>query len=356
MAEKVLMKGNEALAEAALRAGCEAYFGYPITPQNELAAYMSKRMPQEGGVYLQAESEIGAINMIYGAAGAGARCMTSTSSPGMSLKAEGISYIAGADLPCVIVNVQRGGPGLGGIQPSQADYWQATRATGHGDFHPVVLAPSTVQEMASSINEAFDLADEYRTPVIILIDGLLGQMMEPVELPEKTTATVAKPWAVNTDQTGRERNVINSLHLDPYELAESNVERFERYELIKKNEQRVDEYRVDDAEYVIVAFGACARVARTAVDKAREAGIKAGLIRPITLVPFPEDAIEAAIPHTSAFLSVEMNMGQMVEDVRLVVSGRVPVEFFGHAGGVIPTPSEILDQLKALDASKGGGA
>jgi len=356
MAEKVLMKGNEALAEAALRAGCEAYFGYPITPQNELAAYMAKRMPQEGGVYLQAESEIGAINMVYGAAGAGARCMTSTSSPGMSLKSEGISYIAGADLPCVIVNVQRGGPGLGGIQPSQADYWQATRATGHGDFHPIVLAPSTVQEMAGSINEAFDLADEYRSPVIILVDGLLGQMMEPVQLPEKTSKKAEKPWAVGTDQTGRKQNVINSLHLDPYELAASNNERFERYAVISKKEQRVDEYLVDDADYVIVAFGACARVARTAVDKAREAGIKAGLIRPITLVPFPVDAIEAAIPHTKAFLSVEMNMGQMVEDVRLIVAGRRPVEFFGHAGGVIPTPSEVLDQLKALQDSKGGDA
>jgi 2-oxoglutarate ferredoxin oxidoreductase subunit alpha len=314
---------------------------------------MSKRMPKEGGVYLQAESEVSAINMIYGAAGAGARCMTSTSSPGMSLKSEGISYIAGADLPAVIVNVQRGGPGLGGIQPSQADYWQATRATGHGDFHPIVLAPSTVQEMASSINEAFDLADKYRTPVIVLIDGLLGQMMEPVELPEKSSGTASKPWAVSSDQTGREKNVINSLHLDPYELEASNVERFERYALIKQNEQRVDEYRVDDADYVIVAFGACARVARTAIDKAREAGIKAGLIRPITLVPFPEDAIEAALTHAKAFLTVEMSMGQMVEDVRLVVAGRAPVEFFGRAGGVIPTPNELLDQLKALDAGKG---
>ena len=356
MAEKVLMKGNEALAESAIRAGCRCFFGYPITPQTEIAAYMSRRMPQVGGTYLQAESEIGAINMVYGAAGAGARVMTSTSSPGMSLKSEGISYIAGANLPAVIVNVQRGGPGLGGIQPSQSDYWQATRATGHGDFHPIVLAPSTVQEMASCVHEAFDLADTYLTPVIVLIDGMLGQMMEPVELPGKHDKKHKKPWAVTGHGSQRTQNIINSLHLDPYELERSNVERFERYEKIKQHEQRVELYRTEDADIVIVAFGACARVSRSAVDKAREAGIKAGLVRPITLVPFPEDAIVSLVDQASAMLVVEMNMGQMVEDVRLVVAGRTPVEFFGHAGGIIPTPAEVFEQLKVLEARKGGEA
>jgi 2-oxoglutarate ferredoxin oxidoreductase subunit alpha len=356
MAEKVLMKGNEAIAEAALRAGCRAFFGYPITPQTELAAYMARRMPKENGVYVQAESEIGAINMVYGAAGAGARCMTSTSSPGMSLKTEGLSYIAGANLPAVIVNVQRGGPGLGGIQPSQSDYWQATRAAGHGDFHPIVIAPSTVQEMASTVNDAFDLAETYLTPVIVLIDGMLGQMMEPVQLPEEKSHTQDKPWAVTGHGNKRKQNVINSLHLDPAVLERTNFERFERYETIKKNEQRVESYCADDADIVIVAFGACARVSRTAVDKAREAGIKAGLIRPITLVPFTTDAIEAAIPHTKTFLAVEMNMGQMVEDVRLVVQGRVPVEFFGRTGGIIPTPNEVLEHIKEIDQRKGGDA
>jgi len=354
MAEKVLMKGNEVIAEAALRAGCKAFFGYPITPQTELAAYMSKRMPKEGGVYLQAESEIAAINMVYGAAGGGARCMTSTSSPGMSLKTEGISYLAGADLPAVIVNVMRGGPGLGGIQPSQSDYWQATRATGHGDFHPIVIAPSTIQEMADGIKNAFDLADTYRTPVLVLIDGLLGQMMEPVALPEKTEAVADKPWAVTGHGGARAQNVINSLNLDTPALERSNIERFKRYEKIKAKEQRVELYKTDDAELVIVAFGACARVARTAIDKARDEGIRAGLIRPITLVPFPVDAIEKAIEQTTVFLVVEMNMGQMVEDVRLVVSGRVPVTFFGHTAGIVPTPAEVLAQLRELNTKKGG--
>jgi 2-oxoglutarate ferredoxin oxidoreductase subunit alpha len=356
MAEKVLMKGNEAIAEAALRAGCKAFFGYPITPQTELAAYMSKRMPKEGGVYLQAESEIGAINMVYGAAGAGARTMTSTSSPGMSLKTEGISYLAGADLPAVIVNVQRGGPGLGGIQPSQSDYWQATRAAGHGDFHPIVLAPSTVQEMADCIHGAFDLADTYRSPVIVLIDGLLGQMMEPLVLPQKSDSNHRKPWAVTGHGGTRTQNVINSLHLDPAELEASNIERFARYRTIKDKEQRADLYRTDYADIIVLAFGACARISRSAVDKARDAGIKAGLVRPITLVPFPTDALEALIGQAKALISVEMNMGQMVEDVRLVAAGRVPVSFFGHAGGLIPTPAEVFDEIGELDACKGGDA
>ncbi len=350
------MKGNEALAEAAIRAGCRFFFGYPITPQTELAAYMAKRMPKEGGVYLQAESEIAAINMVYGAAGAGKRAMTSSSSPGISLKGEGISYMAGADLPGVIINVQRGGPGLGGIQPSQSDYFQATRATGHGDFHLIVLAPSTVQEMTDYVFRAFDLADEYRTPVMILADGMLGQMMEPVVLPEPKTELPAKPWAVTGHHGQREHNIVNSLHLQPERLEETNIERYERYAKIKATEQLAEEYLTDDADIVVVAFGASARIARSAVNKARDKGIKAGLIRPITLWPFPSDVISAAADKAKAFLTVEMNMGQMVDDVRLVVCGRKPVEFFGHAGGIIPTPGETLAAIERIATSLEGGA
>ncbi len=354
MADKVLMKGNEAIAESAIRAGCRCFFGYPITPQTEVAAYMSKRMPKEGGVYLQAESEVAAINMVYGASAAGARTMTSSSSPGISLKGEGISYMAGADLPGVIINIQRGGPGLGGIQPSQADYWQATRATGHGDFHIIVLAPSTVQEMADEVYEAFDLADEYRTPVMILADGMLGQMMEPVVLqePKAPEDLPAKPWATTGHGNARPKNIVNSLHLKPEELERTNVERFERYERIRANEQRAETYLTDDAEVVVVAFGACARIARSAVNKAREKGIKAGLVRPITLWPFPVDAVGAVACNAKAILTVEMNMGQMVDDVRLAVNGRIPVEFFGRAGGIIPTPAETLQRIEALAAGE----
>ncbi|WP_139652920.1 3-methyl-2-oxobutanoate dehydrogenase subunit VorB [Raoultibacter phocaeensis] len=353
MAEKVLMKGNEVLAEAALRAGCRFFFGYPITPQTELAAYMSKRMPKVGGTYLQAESEIAAINMVYGASAAGARVMTSSSSPGISLKGEGISYMAGADLPGVIVNVQRGGPGLGGIQPSQADYWQATRATGHGDFQLMVFAPSTVQEMADCAFLAFEKADEYRMPVMILADGMLGQMMEPVVLPEPKDDLPDKPWATTGHKNEREHNIVNSLYLQAADLERLNNERYERYAKIKETEQRAELFMTEDADIVVVAFGASARIARSAVVAAREKGIKAGLIRPITLWPFPSDAIEGVIPHAKALLSVEMNMGQMVDDVRLVAAGRVPVEFFGHTGGIIPTPAEVLEQIEALDGKAG---
>ena len=356
MTEKVLMKGNEALAEAAIRAGCRFFFGYPITPQTELAAYMSKRMGKAGGVYLQAESEIAAINMVYGASAAGKRAMTSSSSPGISLKGEGISYMAGADLPGVIINVQRGGPGLGGIQPSQSDYFQATRATGHGDFHLIVLAPSTVQEMTDYVYRAFDLADEYRMPVMILADGMLGQMMEPVVLPEPKTEFPAKPWAVTGHRGERPHNIVNSLHLAPERLEETNIERFERYAKIKATEQLAEEYLVDDADIVVVAFGASSRIARSAINKAREQGIKAGLIRPITLWPFPADAISAAADRAKTILTVEMNMGQMVDDVRLVVEGRIPVEFFGRAGGIIPTPAETLAAIERLSALLEGGA
>ena len=349
MAEKVLMKGNEALAEAAIRAGCRHFFGYPITPQTEVAAYMAKRLPKIGGTFLQAESEIAAINMVLGAASAGVRAMTSSSSPGISLKSEGISYLAGCDLPALIVNVQRGGPGLGGIQPSQADYWQATKATGHGDFHILVFAPSTVQEAVDLVSLAFDLADKYRMPAMIFSDGMLGQMMEPVVLPEKTDkAPMEKPWATNGHKNKRPHNIINSLFLDPHKLEYTVDKRFERYAVIKKEEQRAEEYMTNDAELVLVAYGASSRICRSVVNSAREEGLKVGMIRPITLWPFPENYIDKAAYTAKAFLVVEMSMGQMVDDVRLVVNGRKPVYFKGRTGGIIPTPDEVLTEVKAI--------
>ena len=351
--ERVLMKGNEVLAEAAMRAGCRFFFGYPITPQTELAAYMAKKLPKIGGTFLQAESEVAAINMVYGAGAAGARVMTSSSSPGVSLKSEGASYMAGADVPGVIVNVMRGGPGLGGIQPSQSDYFQATRALGHGDYFMPVFAPSTVQEMADLIYQAFDVADKYRTPTMILADGMIGQMMEPVTLPpERDPKTLpAKPWATSGHKGEREHNVVNSLYLSPEKLEDTNRERFERYEQIKATEQRQELMSCEDAEIVVVAFGAASRIARTAVRDARAKGIKCGLLRPITLWPYPTDAIEQLIAGgAKKFLSVELNMGQMVEDVRLAVAGRASVAFYGRTGGVLPTPEEILVQIEALAA------
>ncbi len=348
MSEKVLMKGNEALAAAAVRAGCRFYFGYPITPQTELAAYMSKKMPKIGGTFLQAESELAAINMVYGASSAGARAMTSSSSPGISLKGEGVSYMAGADLPGVIINVERGGPGLGSIQPSQQDYWQATRALGHGDFRMIVYAPSTVQEMADYVYLAFDKADEYRMPVMLLADGLLGQMMEPVVLPPEKKNLPDKPWATDGHKGKRSHNIINSLCLQADELERMLIERYKRYDRIEATEQQSEGFMLDDAEYVIVAFGASARIARSAVVQARAEGIKAGLLRPITLWPFPNDAIKQTIEHAKAYLSVEMNMGQMIDDIRLAVNGQRPVDFYGRSGGMIPTPEGTLDALKAL--------
>ena len=355
MSEKVLMKGNEALAESAIRAGCRFFFGYPITPQTELAAYMAKRMPKVGGTYLQAESEIAAINMVYGASAAGARAMTSSSSPGVSLKGEGISYMSGSDLPGVIINVQRGGPGLGGIQPSQSDYWQATRAMGHGDHRLVVFAPATVQEMADLIYDAFDVADKYRTPVMILADGMLGQMMEPVELREAISPEdlPAKDWTTEGHKNKRPHNIVNSLYLTAEDLEDLNVERYQRYKQIEETEQRAETFLAEDADIVLVAFGATSRICRSAVRAARDEGIKAGLIRPITLWPFPEEAIRATLPTAKAYLTVEMNMGQMVDDVRLVVAGRAPVEFYGRTGGVIPTPDEVLDAIVAFDQKVG---
>lgn len=344
------MKGNEALAEAAIRSGCKHFFGYPITPQTELAAYMAKKLPKIGGTFLQAESEIAAINMVLGAASTGVRAMTSSSSPGISLKTEGISYIAGSDVPALIINVQRGGPGLGGIQPSQADYWQATKATGHGDFHLLVLAPSTVQEMADFVSLAFDLADTYRMPAMILADGMLGQMMEPVEFDDnKKTSQIDKPWALTGHKNKRQHNIINSLYLKPQDLERLINERFEKYEKIKKTEQRCEEYLTQDADIVIVSYGASSRVSRSAINKARENGIKVGLLRPITLWPFPEDAIKKVAETAKKFLCVEMCKGQMIDDVKLTLNGKRDVDFFGRTGGVIPTPKEILAKIEALN-------
>ncbi len=345
MTDKVLMKGNEAIAEAAIAAGCRHYFGYPITPQTEVAAYMSKRMPKIGGTFLQAESEISAINMVYGVAGAGFRVMTSSSSPGISLKQEGISYIAGADLPALIVNVQRGGPGLGGIQPSQSDYFQATKGGGHGDYHLIVLAPASVQEMADLTVKAFDLADKYRMPVMLLADGTMGQMMEPVSLPAPTTEKIGKPWAVTGTKGERKHNIINSLYLDPEKLEKTNFERFEKYKKIEENETEYEEFMTDDAEVIVVAFGIAARVSKNAVRAAREKGIKAGLIRPITLWPFPKKALFNASQKAKAFVSVELSMGQMIEDVELAIRCSRPVYLCNRAGGMIPSPEQVLDSI-----------
>ncbi|MEG0570151.1 MAG: 3-methyl-2-oxobutanoate dehydrogenase subunit VorB [Oscillospiraceae bacterium] len=350
MGQKYLMKGNEAIAEAAIRAGCKHFFGYPITPQTEVSAYMSKQMPKIGGTFLQAESEIAAINMVLGASSCGVRAMTSSSSPGISLKSEGISYIAGSDLPCVILNVMRGGPGLGGIQPSQADYWQATKALGHGDFQLLVFAPSTVQEIVDMIGLSFDLAEKYRMPALILADGLLGQMMEPVEFPEPALvkSPKEKSWATSTTEEKRKPNIINSLYLKPDQLENTIVERFKRYDVIKETEVRADEYLTDDAEIITVAYGTTARVVRSAVDRARAEGIKVGMIRPITLWPFPAQIISDAAQKVDNMLVVEMSMGQMVEDVRLYANGKCNVEFFGRTGGIVPSPNEVYEQIKKI--------
>ena len=349
MADKVLMKGNEAIAEAAIRAGCRHYFGYPITPQTEVAAYMAKRMPKIGGTFLQAESEISAINMVYGVAGTGKRVMTSSSSPGVSLKQEGISYIAGADLPALIVNVQRGGPGLGGIQPSQSDYFQATKGGGHGDYHLIVLTPASVQEMADMTALAFDLADKYRMPAMLLADGTMGQMMEPVELPEEKVNETEKPWAVTGTRNERKHNIINSLYLVPEELEKTNFERYEKYKYIEENEVRYESYLMEDAEYCIVAFGIAARVSKNAVNELRRQGVKAGLIRPITVWPFPKKPIKEAADKVKAFVSVELSMGQMIEDIRLAQDCKKPVVLCNRAGGMIPSPEQIVDTVKNLE-------
>ena len=353
MGQKMLMKGNEAIAEAAIQAGCRFFFGYPITPQNQIPEYMSKRLPKiEGGCFLQAESEVAAINMVYGAAGAGARVMTSSSSPGISLKQEGISYIVGAELPCVIVNMVRGGPGLGSIQPAQSDYCQATRGGGHGDYRMLVLAPSSIQEAVELTQMAFDLADKYRNPVLVLGDGLIGQMMEPVEMPDyqKPADLPPKTWAATgwTPQSDRERAIINSLYIDPAVLEKKVNQLYEKYAVMEATECRWQEEMTEDADYVICAYGTTARIARSAMRKLRAEGIKAGLIRPITLWPFPNAPIAKAAAHAKAFLTVEMSMGQMVDDVRLAVEGKAPVHFFGRTGGIVPTVREIITEVEKL--------
>ncbi|MBQ8883944.1 MAG: 3-methyl-2-oxobutanoate dehydrogenase subunit VorB [Oscillospiraceae bacterium] len=350
--ERSLMKGNEALAEAAMRAGCKCFFGYPITPQTEISAYLAKKMAANGGLFLQAESEVAAINMVLGAASTGVRVMTSSSSPGISLKSEGISYIAGSDLPCVIINVQRGGPGLGGIQPSQADYWQATKGLGHGDFHVLVYAPASVQEMVDVVVKAFDKADEYRMPAMILADGILGQMMEPVTFPEIEAKNGDKPWAADGHKNKREHNIINSLYLQPDVLEKSVVDRYEKYKKIEETEADAESYLCEDAEIVVCAFGATARVAKSAVNQAREKGIKAGLFRPKTVWPFPAKQLQEASKNAKTLLSVEMSMGQMIDDIKLAINCSKPVEFFGRTGGVIPKPTEILDEIVRLGGAK----
>ncbi len=352
MADKVLMKGNEAIAEAAILAGCRHYFGYPITPQTEIAAYMAKKMPKIGGCFLQAESEIAAINMVYGVSATGKRVMTSSSSPGIALKSEGLSYLAGADLPAFIVNVQRGGPGLGGIQPSQSDYFQATRAGGHGDFRMIVLAPASVQEMADLTVKGFALADTYRMTAMVLADGTMGQMMEPVSLDFDIQPAPEKPWATVGTKLEREHNIVNSLFLKPEELEKFNFDRYERYKYIEENEAMYEEYLVDDADIVVAAFGIAARVSRSAVNEARKQGIKVGMIRPITLWPFPKAPFAKAVEHAKAFISVELSMGQMIEDVRLATECKVPVTLCNRAGGMIPSPEQVLEAIK--QAANGG--
>ncbi|MBO5411080.1 MAG: 3-methyl-2-oxobutanoate dehydrogenase subunit VorB, partial [Clostridia bacterium] len=324
-----------------------------ITPQTEIAAYMAKRMPLIGGTFLQAESEIAAINMIYGTAATGKRAMTSSSSPGISLKSEGISYLAGSDLPALIVNVQRGGPGLGGIQPSQSDYFQATKGCGHGDFHLVVLAPASVQEMVDLTFKGFDLAEKYRMPVMLLSDGTMGQMMEPVSLDMGKINEYDKSWAATGTKCEREHNIVNSLFIQPDELEKYNFERYERYAKIEKEEVMYDEYRMEDAEICIVAFGVAARVSQNAIDKAREQGIKVGMIRPITLWPFPKDILNATADKVKAFVSVELSMGQMIEDIELATRCKKPVLLCNRTGGMIPTTADVL--AKIAEADKIGG-
>ena len=354
MSELRLMKGNEALAEAAIRAGADAYFGYPITPQSEVIEYLMTERPEErtGMVVLQAESEVAAINMVYGAAGTGKRVMTSSSSPGISLKMEGVSYLAGAELPALIVNVVRGGPGLGTIQPSQADYYQAVKGGGHGDYHMYVLAPASVQEMADFVSDGFEMAFKYRTPVMILSDGLIGQMMEKVVLKDEqerlTDQEIANKygdWAT-TGKKDRERNIITSLYLEPERMEERVRRLMKKYDRMEREDMRYETIFCDDAEYLIVAYGSSARIAQKTVELARKKGIRAGLLRPITLFPFPTRPIRELANQVKGVLSVEMNTGQMIDDVRLAVEHKVPVEHFGRTGGIIHTPEEILEALE----------
>lgn len=345
--KKLMMKGVEAIGEGAIRAGCRNYFGYPITPQSELTEYMARRLPEVGGSFLQAESEVAAVNMIYGASSVGKRVMTSTSSPGFSLMQEGISYIACAQLPAVFVNVVRGGPGLGDIQPSQGDYFQATKGGGHGDYRLIVLSPSTVQEAADLTMIAFDMADRYRNPVLIFADGLLGQMMEPVSFEEKEVTYDNSSWAL-TGARGRSPRQVTSFNIDPYGLEKMNMELQKKYRQIEANEIRYEEYRTEDADVLIVAHGTVGRIAKSVVKMAREEGIKAGLFRPITLYPFAYEALSNYGEKTKLVLTVEMSSGQMLEDVKLSLCNKTRIEFYGRMAGVVPTPEEVFAHLKSL--------
>ncbi|MHC4737627.1 MAG: 3-methyl-2-oxobutanoate dehydrogenase subunit VorB [Planctomycetota bacterium] len=348
MSERILMCGNEALAEAAIIAGLDAYFGYPITPQNEVTAYMSRRMPEEGRVFVQSESELAAINMVFGASATGKRTMTSSSSPGISLMQEGISYLAGAELPAVVVNVMRGGPGLGNIAPAQADYFQSTRGGGHGDYRTIVLGPSSVQELVDCMMLAFDLADQYRMTVLVLADGILGQMMEPILLEKKPGRKLpAKDWAL-TGAEGREQNIVRSLWLGDGVLEELNYKLQAKYREIEKKEVLCEQYEVEDADVVVVAYGVAARIVVSAVERVREEGIKVGWIRPITLWPFPSEQINRVADELRIFLTVEMSCGQMVEDVKMAVAGKAPVVFYGRAGGAVPSVEEVVNQIRQL--------
>ncbi|ABW19942.1 3-methyl-2-oxobutanoate dehydrogenase subunit VorB [Alkaliphilus oremlandii] len=346
---KVLMKGNEALGAAAIQAGCKYFFGYPITPQSELPEFMSRELPKVGGMFVQAESEVAAINMIYGAAGTGARVLTSSSSVGVALKQEGISYIAGAELPAVIINISRGGPGLGGIQPSQADYFMSTRGGGNGDYRHPVYAPATVQEAVDLTMEAFNVADYYRTPVIVLGDGMIGQMMEPVEFKEpKKRDLPAKDWATTGTEGNRKPNIVNSLFLDPQALEDHNWKLDRKYKEIEENETLYEMYKMEDAEIVMVSYGTTSRIVKNAIEALRAEGIKAGLIRPITLWPYPTKAFSEIPATAKALLSVEMSTGQMIDDVKIANEGRLPVHFYGRTGGMVPTPDAIIAKAKEI--------
>lgn len=351
MGEKVLMKGNEAIGEAAIRANCKCFFGYPITPQTEISAYLARKMPKDDKIFLQAESEIAAINMVYGAAGTGVRCMTSSSSPGISLKAEGISYIAAAELPCVIVDIVRGGPGLGSIQPAQSDYFQATKGGAHGDFNMPVYAPASIQEMVDLVQDAFDIADKYRTPVMVMGDGMLGQMMEPVEFKERPAVSLPeKAWAASGRKGRKEHNIINSLYLVSEILEKHNEKLQAKFAKITKDEVRYELFNCDgQVDLIMVAYGTTSRICKTVVKLAAKEGIKLGLVRPITLWPFPVEAFEKTVNNTKhGYLSVEMSCGQMVEDVKLSVLGRKPVQFYGRSGGMVPQPLDILEKVRQI--------
>jgi len=353
---KELFEGNAAIAEAAVRAGVEAFYGYPITPQSEILEHLSKRLPEEGRVFLQAESEIASINMVYGAACAGARVMTSSSSPGISLMQEGLSYIACSEVPAVVINIMRGGPGLGNVQPSQGDYFQAVKTTGHGDFHMIVLAPANVQEAIDYVGLAFDLAEKYRTIAMVVADGAIGQMMEPVELPPMRPVRPPEErpsWAL-TGAKGRDPNIITSLYLGAENLEAANLRLQAKLKEIAANEVRWKEYSTEDADLLLVAFGTVGRVCQTVIREAREKGLKAGLLRPVTLWPFPSARLAELAQQVRGMLVVEMNAGQMLEDVRLAVEGRCPVRFYGRLGGVIPLPDEILPELEKLDTELAG--